>query len=231
MTALDHTLRWERLALLFGIVFVLLLALAAVVIPSPPGGDGGSPAVNPSWLAAHGTAVMTQVYLRGLAAIAELIFVVSLVVSLRRARGASDLLSGLALVGGIGHGLMLILSNMFTATAVVTAGSVGDAITRMLGKLADQTLDVESFVLVALFAGASLALLRTRTAPRWIGWLGLLAAVVALVEPLELINERLDVLGLPALLLELIWFVAVSLALLLPGRHPATAVTAPVPAS
>jgi hypothetical protein len=217
MEALGQPSRAEKLVFLFGIAFVLLLSAAALLIPSPPDSEGGSPANNPAWLSQHGTTAMTQVYVRGLAAIAELVFVVGLVVFIRRARGTSAVLPYLALAGGIGHGIMLVLSNMFTAAAVGSAGSASPDIIRTLGTLSDKTLDVESFLLVALFAGASLALLHMQAVPRWIGWLGLLAAVVALVEPFELINSGLEFLGLPALLLEMIWFLAVSIALLARG--------------
>lgn len=230
MESFSQPSRAEKRALFFGIVFVLLLSAAAFLIPGPPDSEGGSPADNPAWLSQHDTAVMTQVYVRGLAAVAELVFVVGLVVFMRRVRGVSAVLPSLALAGGIGHGIMLILSNMFTAAAAGAAGSVSPDIIRTLGNLSDKALDVESFLLVVLFAGASLALLSTPAVPRWLGWLGLLAAVVALIEPLELINSGLEFLGLPALLLELIWFLAVSIALLARGsaQRAALGTAAPV---
>lgn len=231
MKSFGQPSRAEKHALLFGVVFVLLLSTAAFLIPSPPGSEGGSPANNPAWLAQHGTAVMIQVYLRGLAVVAELVFVVGLVTYLRRAQRVIDVLPTMALVGGIGHAVMLVVSNMFTATAASAAGGASADIIHTLGNLSDKTLDVESFLLVALFAGASLALLRTRSTPRWIAWLGLLAAVVALVEPFELINSSLEFLGLPALLLELVWFLAVSIALAARGSAQGSTIEARVSAA
>ncbi len=231
MESFGQPSRGEKQALLFGVVSVLLLCAAAFLIPSPPGSEGGSPANNPAWLAQHGTAVMIQAYLRGLAAAAELVFAVGLVTYLRRAQSVTDVLSTLALVGGIGHAVMLVVSTLFTAAAASAAGSTSADIIRTLGNLSDKTLDMESFLLVALFAGASLALLRTKATPRWIAWLGLLVAVVAVVEPFELINSSLEFLGLPALLLELVWFLAVSISLAARGSAQGATIEARVPAA
>ena len=73
---------------------------------------------------------------------------------------------------------------------------------------------------LALFA---LAILRTSVVPRWVGWLGLVAALLrGWPQPLRDVSEVFSVVGFLGLLAFLVWMVVMGVALLR-LREPATA--------
>lgn len=205
---------WERLALASGIVFVALLVAAAFLFPAPPG-ETGSPAHNPDWLAGHRTGALAQVYVRGLAAVVQLIFIGALVTVIRRTQGHLGTLALLTFGGGITHTLVMLVANTATATAAVAAGQGVDAgAIRVLGTFADTGLTLEALAEALLFGAVGLVVLRTRVAPRWVGWLGLVGVPLYLVDAAAFPGSPVEFVGFLALLFELGWFLAASLALL-----------------
>lgn len=214
----DRPSIWEHCALASGVMFVALLLIAAFVIPGPPG-EQGSPAHNPAWLASHQSAALIQVYVRGIAAVAQLIFIAGIVMVSRRAEGHISILALLAFGGGIIHTVMMLLSNAVTAAAAIGSGQGIDAgVVQGLGVLSDAILGIEPLAEALLFGAAAATLLRTHTVPRWIGWFGLIGVPLSLLGSASYPGTPLDVVGFVALLFELVWFACASIVLLLHTR-------------
>ena len=79
------------------------------------------------------------------------------------------------------------------------------------------TLDQISPLPLVVFAGAaSLLIVRTGSLPRWIGWLGALTAILSALGALDTVDAEslLDKVGLMALVLWLVWMIAVNISLL-----------------
>lgn len=140
---------------------------------------------------------------------------------LARAERGQERLATLALGGGLLAAGFLLLSALlyWTLTRAEAASDSGAAhAVLVLSYLAGGQALALSFA--ALVGGASLLIVRTRVLPRWIGWLGLLAAVLALASVVSLIWDlALYLLLEPAGVLSFLWLFASSVVLVRVARE------------
>jgi hypothetical protein len=224
--ALDDTSIWERLTYASGALFVVLLIVAAVLFPMAPSATDTSATHYAAWLVDHHDAVLGQAYLRGLAAVVQLVFIGGLASLLWRRSGTRPL--PLLLFGaGLLHTGILFVSNGALATAAIAArAGVDDSSLRTVGVFSDTVLTLEAFAEAVLFATAAALLLRTRAVPRWLGWFSFLGVPLAFVDAAGFLGSPVEFIGMLALFFSLVWFLALSVALLLDSRAKST-----VPAS
>jgi hypothetical protein len=169
-------LRWERLGAATGIIFVLLGVLALVI--------GGQPAPDQDIVQVfvdNRERLLLQSFLVGVASIFFLWFLGSLRSYLHAAEGGTGRLSAVAFAGGI----LFMALGMFSLT-------VSYALARAMARLGDPDTsrafygliivasDLMFFPLVALTGASSLVILRTKALPGWLGWLGIVVAVLSL---------------------------------------------------
>lgn len=189
----------ERWALASGIIFVPLAIVPDFALASE---------------------LQTASYLRGLGAMCFLVFLGGLLGVLQRAEDGAGSRFPLALGSGIAFVTLVLLAQVgWLSLASVTALGSTPETRRALEELARLALGVAQLPAAVFVATASAAMLRTRVTPRWVGWLGLAAAVMQGVGTVGH-NNALGLFGFIGFLLFLIWTLATSVGLLLRSRTP-----------
>jgi Domain of unknown function (DUF4386) len=152
------------------------------------------------------------------------IFVIGLHKILRPAEGGSGILCSLGTGGGIALAAMLAIVAGIFATAVLRLATDDPASARAL-YLTGFVLSNFSGIPTCVNAGAfSAVMLQTGVIPRWIGWLGLVAALVHIVAAGSLASDGpMSPVGLvPAVapVVYVIWVLAISVVLASSASNP-----------
>jgi hypothetical protein len=168
--------RWERLGAATGIAFVFLSPLA-LIIGAGPGADED---VVP-YFVDNRQRELAQTFLAGLGSIFFLWFLGSVWSYLRAAEGGTGRLSAVAFAGGIVTIVILLFSlTVNTALADGMAQNADPGTSRAFYALVIQASDLTFFPLVAFTGASALVILRTKALPAWLGWLGIVVAVLSL---------------------------------------------------
>lgn len=216
---------WSRRLPLSGAVFTVLMVVAAVAFPMPPGGDV-SPASKPAWLAAHYNAVIAQSYLRALAAVAFIAMAVAVAAAVRRASPEPSRLPALAAFGGALSGGLLLIAQATSLAAALFVHSGGSPDTaRALGALQGGFLDLSSIPSVLLFGAVGAAALRSGILPRWLALFSIAGVPFAMLDSLSYDGGPLEAVGLLGLLYLLAWSLLAGIKLYSTSRINATSPT------
>lgn len=206
---------WAKVASIAGILFVVLLIAGIATTGDMPATDA-SDSEHVDWWSDSGnqTRMIVSAYLITLASLAFVAFLVAMRARLL-AQPGSELLARFSFAAGLLFAALLI-------AATISIGQVAGAV-----KFGDAPLPAVDFLRMfpqfgyglmllggglsaaASVAAASWAILRTGAFERWLGWLGIVCAIVLL----------LGVFFLPMVAL-LIWVLAASVLL---WRRPLTA--------
>lgn len=171
--------RYDRLALLSGVVSVALLVIGAAVIGIydylPPADEVAA------YLGENSARVIAGGYLGSLSAVFLIWFAGSVRSALISPEGGTGRLSNIAFGGGIGASLAIAIGFTIIVTAGARAGAEGGitlegAIT--MHDLWGQILGYVNAIMLGVFVGATaIVSLRTSVLPNWFGWLSLLLAL------------------------------------------------------
>lgn len=197
---------------------VLMGFLARVPFPMP---DAPAADVARYYEASRGAA-LAQGALQALSALSLLVFVIPITDLARRAAGEGNVLIRLTSGGGVSAAVLLLASALFSL-AQIPAGGWSDpglvGTLRQMNFLTGGTLHVAS---LGLFVGAaSVAARRTKALPRWISWLGIATATLAILSLASLVFFPASFFIPLGRLLSFVWCVAVGLVLMT-GRHRET---------
>ncbi len=227
---------WERPALASGIVFAVL-QIAAIVFATvfllsklPP---VGAPLTE--WAEAlvqiPTMTVSIANYLLLLPVPFFLLFLGGLVGVLRRAEGGSGTLAVSALGAGIAMAMTWPVGIVIAGLSSDIVADGGDLATAWaLDGMAPFSLALSAFPRTVLLVATSLLLLGSRFAPRWLGWLGLVLALVSFIgTAMLLVGDLFPVLALGTLLFDL-WILALSVLLVRSERTARQAIAHVAPA-
>ena len=202
----------ERLAPLSGTLFAVVL-VAGLFSGGVTPGAGERPAQVVAYFASHRAEAELSSVLLALAFLLFLFFAGSLRAFMRRAEGA-EALAALVLAGAVvmASGAMIASAVEYTLAHELPRLTPGTAQTlNLLSNTVGTVMLIAGGVVVALSAG--LAILRGVPLSRWLGWMAIVIAVLALIVPIAFI----------ALLLLVIWTVIVSITLFLRASSEASA--------
>lgn len=196
-----------------GIAFVALAVLWAIVLATAdrPSYNSADDAVTEFWTDSGNRRLLLLADLAlGLAGVALLWFLGSFRVVLRRAEGEPARLATIAFAGGVVLSALLFVKNSIEGGIALALEfeqgfTLDPGVYRALNAIFLGLLIHEGLAAAVLIGAASLLALRTRVFPRWLGWTGLAAALVALLSWL--------IPGLP-LVLVLAWILAASVVML-----------------
>jgi hypothetical protein len=216
---------WERLAAGLGIVFVVLQVGAGAMLAGAPALDAPSPEIQ-SYLVDDGVNVLATATMAAVAAFFGLWFLGGLRTFLERAEGVPGRLSKVA----FGAGLVTI-ALATTASLPTVALAWGDTAALADPGLLRAVWNLNTLALVpiggsagAFCLAAALVILRTRALPVWVGWIGVLAAVVGVLATFFLVADDPDSpLGTPAnlggFLLSMLFILLLSVFMVMrPGK-------------
>lgn len=197
---MSGTRRWGRLGAAFGIVFVALqLALGAVLAGAPA--LDAPPAEIRSYLVEDGANVLLAATLGTLSAFFFFWFLGTVRIFMRSAEGAPGSLSAVAFGAGL---VMIALATTASLPAVALAWNDAAALAdpglmRAVWNLNTLALVPIGASAAAFSLAAAVVILHTRVMPAWVGWVGVLAAVVGLIATLFVVADDADSpLGTPA---------------------------------
>jgi hypothetical protein len=212
----------ERYGALAGVVFVLLLLVGGFIAGSPPTPDDPAREIH-AFYRDNDTALKVGSYLNGLAIFPFLIFLGTL---WSRVRGVGDENRRVATILAGGAVVAVGLASVGTAITAATAIRIRELApqgAKFFFSLSGIATGMTAFA-VAVFVGAvSVAALRTRVFPAWLGSAGAVLTVAWLVAGLSVTSEAtgIGVFGFIVFLLWLVWVLVVSFMLYRP-RRPAT---------
>lgn len=211
---MDETM-WERYGLAAGIVFVVLVVVAALIGGSPPKPTDGVLKIA-SFFRDNQDALKIGSYLNGLAAVAFLWFLGALWARLRRAEGTAGRVSVVALVGGIGTLALAFVANGLNAFLALYVGDLGPSGTKAFYLLAVIFFAFASFTLAVFVSAVSVLILRYRFVEPWLGWIGEGLALLWLVAGVGVADDNTAIftVGFIAFLIWAVWIVVLALLLL-----------------
>jgi hypothetical protein len=205
----------ERYGLAAGIVFVILIVVAALIGGSPPKPTDGALKIG-SFFRDNQDALKVGSYLNGLAAVAFLWFLGALWAHLRRAEGTAGRVSVIALVGGIGTLALAFVGNGISAFVALYVDDLGPTGTKAFYLLAVVFLAFASFTLAVFVAAVSVLILRYRFVERWLGWIGAALALLWLVAGVGVADDNTAIftVGFIAFLIWVVWILILAVLLL-----------------
>jgi hypothetical protein len=180
---------WDRVAAATGIAFVVLGIIALVVVPQPPQPDASSGEVA-AYFTDNRSGILAQTYLFAVAGLFFLWFLGSLRSHLRRAEGGTGRLSAVAFAGGIATFAAFGTGSGISAALAAGIAPQGDfAVANAFFEFGSQVFSGVSFPVIVLSLAASLAILRFRAFPDWLGWLGLGVALSGVIGTFALFAD------------------------------------------
>lgn len=172
--------RWERLGAASGLVSVSLLLVTLFIIRPLPDDAAGIVA----YFADNRTRMQVAALMVTFGAVVFLWFVGHLRHLLQRAEHGAEAFSPLVLIAGLSLATMTIVHILPAAALAALTKRPGEVNTSVVYALYDMhTLSLGAVgLLVALFAGtAGMAMVRKEVVGPWLGWLGILTALIGLV--------------------------------------------------
>jgi Domain of unknown function (DUF4386) len=179
----------ERWAPIGGIVFVVLMVIGSIFVGDLPSADDSDQEIA-DYLADsdNHTRNIIGAYLWVVGALFFLWFLTGLRSDLRKAEGGTGVLSNLAFGAGVAFAAVWMVSAAALAS-VAYAIELGDApvsdpdLVRVLAPLGGLLLLLGGgFAGLLVLLAAALAIFRTGVFPRWLAWLGIVAAIVLLFD-------------------------------------------------
>ncbi len=170
---------WDRWAPFTGVLFAIGFAVAFLLFGDGPGtGDPASSII--SFFDDHRGRVLTSIVIYGIAAIFFVAFVGAIATQLREAR-EGQLAATVIAAGAATAGVAIVIGALNASLAFSVAAQGDEGVVRGLNELTWVCETMVSFPVAALVAAASVGFLRTRLAPDWLGWGGVVAAVVMML--------------------------------------------------
>jgi hypothetical protein len=215
--------RWERYGALAGLVFVILIVISAFIAGQPPE-PTDTPRQIHEFYRDHERALKAGAFLSGLGAVAFLWFLGSLWSTLRRPEDTRRLAT-IAAGGGVATIGFALVSSAITSTTALRIGDLAPRQAKFFYSLQGIVIGMAAFSIAALVAAASIAALRAKVFPAWLGWAGAVLALAWLVAGLGVASERSALFnyGFVVFLVWLVWVLVISFFLFRPQEQTASA--------
>jgi hypothetical protein len=190
--------------------------LTSEALPLP-----GAPAVEVArYFANSQTAVLVVGVCQVLSALSLIVFVAPVAKFARRITGDGGALPRLASGGGVLSAALLLACALLGLVLALTVSGLGLGLVdtlRQANFLTGGTLHVAT---LGVFVGAtSIAARRAKALPRWISWLGMVQATLAVLSLASIVFFPAALLILLGRMLGFVWCIAVSIVLALGGQR------------
>jgi hypothetical protein len=179
--------RLERLAGVAAIAGIVLLFVANIQLGTPPKAEDSARAVA-RFMADKRSQILVYVALFGVAYILLMTFAAGLRQKLRRAGDRSDLPS-LAFGAAVWINAVGLMGVAVLGAAAFRAPALDATTSQALGDIGNVAFALIGAPFAVLFAAASISAMGTRAFPRWVNWVGILAAVVNVAKLLTLFQR------------------------------------------
>ena len=215
---------WERYGLAAGILFVVLVVVAALIGGAPPKPTDSATKIA-TYFRDNQDALKVGSYLNGLGAVTFLWFLGSLWGRLRRAEVTGSRLSVIALVGGVAALAFATVANGVIAFVSLYAGDLGPGGAKAFYLLGTVFLAFTAFALVVFTSATSVMILRYPIVEKLLGWVGEGVAALWLVAGIGVAdnNTAINTVGFIAFLIWAGWILILTVLLL--TRDPSDTAT------
>lgn len=212
---------WERYGAASGLAFVVLFMLSVFIVPMPPHLDASTGSVA-AYFTSHAKALLWTEVLTAFATVAFLWFLGHLRHVMQRAESGHEELSPIVMVAGVAlaaFGLMNALPGAVMAFMAHRGDALAGGTVRMLWDLYQVST---AFLMVSLglfVMVASMAMVRKELVAAWLGWAGMLLAVVCWVGGIAMFfqtaySSTINAVGLVAILGFALWMALASITML-----------------
>jgi hypothetical protein len=199
----------EKWAALSGAVFVVLSVVGAFLAGSPPKvSDPDLKIIN--FVKDNQDALKCGAYIGGLGLVFFLFFLGIVWTRLHRAEGGPGRLAGTSAMAGVAT--VAIAAAGFGISAY---GYLHPAESAVTFRMSTVILGLLSFAALVFVEAASIVIIRTKFLPVWLGWLGMLSALLWLVAGAAVATEddTIFVIGFVAFLVWALWILIFSVML------------------
>jgi len=216
---------WERYGALGGILFIIVTLVGAFLPGSPPM-TSDSVREMAKFVVDKGDEIRIAGYLGAVAVIPFFWFLGSLWRLLRRGEGGSPFLAVMAALGGAFASVVGALGGIVLAVLPLTRSSLTAGSLRTLYILATDIAFTALFGIATLTLSASVVFIRSHVMPAWLGYLGILTGIVALIGAGATVstNDTLFTFGFIGFLLATLWLLILSIFMLRGSQEPAPVV-------
>ncbi|MDI2030254.1 DUF4386 family protein [Saccharopolyspora sp. TS4A08] len=209
---------WERLGAGSGLLAAVALLVGMLLVPMPVG-LAEDPLAIATYFAEHRVAIQIAVLLVSLGAVVALWFVAHLRHVLQRAEGGEEAFAPVVLLAGASLAVAALFAMVPAAVLAVlttrTASLNGPAVLTLY--TLHQQAGGAIGLLIALFAAtAGAAMVRREITGPWLGWVGVLVAVLGLAAAISVFFDAgmlMTVLMFAAGLAFVLWIGAVSVVM------------------
>ena len=214
-----HARTWDQVAAIAGLVFIALI-FASFFTPDTPSADGSTEAIA-AQLAEDQSMHQVSLALGFLGDILFLVFLAGLWSRFRRHEGTAGMFSALfAIAGAVFAATIAISEGLYLALVRGVDDAEGDpAVLRTLVILDNWVGGVTIPAGIAMFVGAAMVILMTRTLPAWLGWLAAVTALLLVLSIGAVFDDSEEGVfgfaGFGGFLFFLVWVLAMSIVLLL----------------
>jgi hypothetical protein len=218
-----NDVKWERYGAGAGLLFVVLVVISSLIGGSPPAIDDSAREIT-KYFSDHEGAIKASAFLGGLAFTAFLFFLGSLWSRLRRPEDTRRLAT-IAAGGGVATVTFALVSFAVNSTVALRLRELGPLGARFFWTLSNIVIGMASFSIAVLVLATSIAALRAKVFPTWLGWVGVVLSVAWLVAGLGVAtdNGAIFAFGFIVFLIWLVWLLIVSFFLFRPEEQPASA--------
>ncbi|HEX5586830.1 MAG TPA: hypothetical protein VFZ17_05940 [Acidimicrobiia bacterium] len=211
--------KWERWASLGGILFAVATALSAGLPGSPPKTSDSATKIS-DFIADKGDELRWGAFLAGLATLGLLWWLGSVYRTLRRGEGGSPRLAIVAVGAAVfAAAVSTIGSVMLGSLPIIGVRTLSPQGARLFYIISSNVTVATVFGMAVFVAAFSVVIIRSHVLPVWLGWVGVLIAVVAVFGGGVVASTR-DVFfygSFGAFVAFLLWVLVVS-GLMLAGR-------------
>jgi hypothetical protein len=207
--------KWERAANWGGILFVVLVAVAAFIPGSPPKpSDGVGKIVK--YFADHHDAVQWAGYIGALAVIPLLWWLGSVWRLMRINEGGSPRLTVSAFAGAVFAAAMATIGGVAVGAVALERNFIGAQGLKFFYVLTGALTSATLIGIVVFVGSVSVVVLRTNALPRLLGWFGALVSLVAIVGAAATATDKDAIFfaGFAGFIGFLLWVLATSILMM-----------------
>jgi hypothetical protein len=218
--------KWWQISGVAGILFVVLFVAGAIFTGDVPTYDDSGEEIA-AWFADNSSQYLAGDFITGLAFILFYFpFLAGLYTKLRGAEGQRPVWSRAALMGGIAFPLAGLAGGISLAGLALLEGDVSADVASMAAAASYHGFGAAGALSAIVMGAASIVILRTRVLWNWLGWLGALLAVAAIIGSGSVLENDpqgvLAIFGFISFIGFGVWILAASVALFQSGEVVAT---------